>query len=165
MELQLLYLACIGLAVLTSLVTFDSHRTPYKWFALLLFITLVMETSGYYMLKHKIEKNFIFHFYTPVQFTILSLLYHHSIHQIRLKRIIAWTLPFFLVFCIVNVAYLQKLKDYNSYGFMLKGILIVLWIMFFFYDLYHKNEFENPLKMPLFWISLGYLFFSPVPYF
>jgi hypothetical protein len=159
MDIQLIYIATIFISFAVSILTLRKQPAYFAWLSFLLLITCIEEGFGYYMLHKGVKHSFISHFYSPVEFLILSYMYYREVSKDWMKKIIVVAMPVFLLFSAVNIFYLQKLNVYNSYGFIIKGVFIVLWVLLFFYDLYMRDSFENPLKMPMFWISIGLIFF------
>ena len=159
MNLQVIYISIVFLSFIVSIIYYRNHPKYFFLLSALLLITFIVEATGYYMLRNKIKHAFIFHFYAPIEFSILSYLFYREIQTSWIRKMILLVMPLFLIFSTVNIFYLQKLKVYNSYGFIIKGVLVVCWILLFFYDLYNNDKFENPLRLPMFWISIGLLFF------
>lgn len=102
---------------------------------------------------------FIFHVATPLEYTILSLLYRSVIVNGMLKKIITFSIPFFLVLSIASSIFIQPLNTNNSYTIILASVIIVFLTLFFLRETLLLQPVTILHRFPMFWISVGILFY------
>jgi hypothetical protein len=103
---------------------------------------------------------FVYHFLIPLQFITVMMLYYQVFLNSFIRRSLIWLGILFTLFSIIMSATLQPLSDYNSYSILLKYTLIVLIVMFYFYETFRVTLYPEIHKHSLFWISVGFLFHS-----
>ena len=64
-----------------------------------------------------------------------------------------------LLLAILNYAFLQSPKTFNSYTSYVGGILIIILVLRFLYELLAKMPVEKVQTLPLFWIAFGALIY------
>jgi hypothetical protein len=130
---------------------------------ILIYLVLIVVTSIaaiYVLVFLKLRNNlFIFHIFTPIQYLILSLLYSHEIANPSIKRIINYSIPFFIVLSILFSIFVQKLTDTNSIITIIESIGLITWPLLFLKQTLEMQRVRSLLTFPMFWISVGLLFY------
>jgi hypothetical protein len=130
---------------------------------ILIYLVLIVVTSIaaiYVLVFLKLRNNlFIFHIFTPIQYLILSLLYSHEIANPGIKRIINYSIPFFIVLSILFSIFVQKLTDTNSIITIIESIGLITWPLLFLKQTLEMQRVRSLLTFPMFWISVGLLFY------
>src|SRR5689334_7360847 len=91
--------------------------------AIIVYLLLVLVTSsiGIYLVHTGVRNNlFLLHIYTPIEYTILSLLYRHVISRTVTKKIITISIPAFFILSIVFSIFVQKIHENNSFITLIK---------------------------------------------
>ncbi|AEV98094.1 hypothetical protein A4D02_14345 [Niastella koreensis] len=125
------------------------------------YLVLVLATSvlAVYLRKIGVRNNlFLFHIYTPIAYTILSLLYLNAITSALLKKIITASIPFFILLSIVFSAFVQKPHESNSYSNVVMSLLILTWSLFYLREVLLLQRVTHLQRFPMFWICVGILF-------
>ncbi len=158
-DLQQIYIFTVFICFVVSLQYRKYHSFSVRILSILLFIILFVETSGYTLRTIlKLNNQFLFHFYGPVEYSFMAFLYASHYKNQAAKKSTLISIPVFIVFCIVNSTYLQKLTE-TPYNFIVRCCLILLLVLYYFYELIKSNEVLIFSKIPLFWINIGNFFF------
>ncbi|MEA5257398.1 hypothetical protein VB264_06360 [Arcicella aquatica] len=159
MDLQIVYIATVVICFFVSLLN-QKHNEPYfKVFTFLLFVIIVVETSGYTINKVlKSDNQFLFHIYGPIEYTCIAYIYSSTFKNRIAKKITLFSIFIFIIFSAFSSLYLQTFTD-TPYNFLLRCLLIIGLSLFYFYELYLKDEIIILTKLPMFWISVGNFFF------
>jgi hypothetical protein len=126
-----------------------------------LLLLLLLSIASICILVYTPIKNnlFIFHIFTPVQYLILSLLYSYEISTVPIRRIIQASIPVFIVICILLSLFVQKMTDNDSIATIIGSIGLILWPLLFLRQTLKLQEVNSLLRFPMFWISVGFLFY------
>lgn len=155
MDLKIVYIATVVICFFVSLLNQKHNESYFKVFTFLLFVIIVVETSGYTMKKMlNIENQFLFHIYGPIEYTCIAYIYSSTFKNTIAKKLTLYSIILFIVFSSFSSLYLQSLTD-TPYNFLLRCLLIIGLSLFYFYELYQKEEVINLTKLPMFWISVG----------
>jgi hypothetical protein len=89
------------------------------------------------------------------QYLLLMLVYLFLINSPYIKRIIAFIIPSYIVFSIINFIFLQGLNNINDYTHILASS-IMLFLVFTHFEQIRKDTILLKLSnQPIVWISLG----------
>lgn len=162
----MLYLGIVAVVFMISLIENHRHTPPFKWLSVLLVLILITEGVGYWLDKQKVNQQFLFYFYTPIEYLFLSNLYASQYTSTRVSRWIRISGLLFLGFCIAYAANNNfNLRIAAIPLFLIEWMAILILVLYYFYDLY-KNDYLSSIKQtPLFWISVGNFFFYSGTFF
>ncbi len=156
-----LYLV-LSLLALLSYVPTIFKKQDYAQFVFLYLIILVLTflVSIYSTNILKLRNNlFIFHIATPLEYTVLALLYRSVIVNGVVKKIIAFSIPLFVAVSIASSVFMQPLTTNNSNTIILASIIIVFLTLFFLRETLLLQQVTILHRFPMFWISVGILFY------
>jgi hypothetical protein len=145
-------------AFVCSVIVFKATRHSYlKWFLPFLFVTAVIELTGAYRAQVlQLSNHPIYNIYSPVG--ILFYAYIFSIHLKQFKKLV-WSSVIILVsFAIINLAFIQGMGKFNSYTQIIGSFIIIIFSCLYLYTLMNMEQYQNLLKIPMFWITTGLLF-------
>jgi hypothetical protein len=126
----------------------------------LLLVLLLSIASICVLLFTPLRNNlFISHIFTPVQYLILSLLYSYEISTVPIRPIIQASIPVFIGICILLSLFVQKMTDNDSIATIIGFIGLILWPLLFLRQTLKLQEVNSLLRFPMFWISVGLLFY------
>lgn len=134
----------------------------YSGYAIIAYLVLSLVTSivATYLRKTGVRNNlFLFHIYTPIEYTILGLLYRNEVTGALLKKIITATIPFFITLSIVFSAFVQKPDENNSFITVIESLLILSWSLFYLREVLLLQQVTHLHRFPMFWICVGILFY------
>lgn len=162
----ILYLGFIWLGMLVSIPTFFISDNPYKKQHRCSFIILaaiaVLESFGTYTSSNGINNVWAFNIVFVYVETLLFLYFFTLVfNDPKFFKIIILLSAVFLLWGIVNTLWIQTFDLLQTYSFILGSSLIIGCSIYFFYQIFHGNLFQNQnlLSMPSFWIVTFMLFF------
>jgi hypothetical protein len=162
-----IYLFILAISFSASIIN-RVNLPPYYWlFSLLLGLSIINESLAYYLLYYSHSKQktyFLYHFFIPVYYSILACVYYNYFQGL-IKKTVLYSIPVFIGFNIYLSIFVQKLDVVNTYSFMIMTVLVMGMTLYFFYELFVKNQFPNLWRVPFFWINTGNLFFYPGMFF
>lgn len=161
-----LYMALIAFCVIIGLYRKAISEYTFFILTLLLGVTLIVESVGYYNLwtKNKIA-GWIFLLFLPVQYLLYSLYFKNIIKNNKIKRVIIISVPILLLWNVCNTVYFQNFLMLNTYAILLACLLYCIWSSIYLIQLLQDIGDENLAHNPHFWISTGTLFFYSVSFF
>lgn len=112
------------------------------------------------MMKAGVQNNlFLFHIYTPIEYSILSLLYANVISNPVTKKIIAYSIPLFITLSVLSALFVQHITENNSFITILESLLVLSWSLFFLREVLLLRQVTVLQQFPMFWICVGILFY------
>lgn len=153
----------LGLAVLTLLAYLLRLRSEhyFKFIAIYMGVLIVASIAAIVMIKlHYASSNLIvFHLLAPVEYAVLSLLYYHTFRNVGIRRAIRYSMPAFILMSALFSLYVQRVDTNNSYIVITESTLITLWSLLFLRETIILQRESALQKFPMFWISIGLLFY------
>ena len=150
-------MSILSICFLTGLTTLHTLKMPLKVIFGYVLISFVTECIGFYLL-HIIGKNsqYLYSYYRPVSFSILSIFFFYILNNQNIKKIIPLIAILVLLFSLYFI-WIGKSFEFNSqFGLLSKLILAIYAIIYLRQILNFDNKiFSNPY----FWTVTGILFF------
>jgi hypothetical protein len=154
-------------AFLMAVISYLRHRDPVsKWFVVLLLLTNLVEWGNLfrlYSIRH--SNNWIFNLFNPLEFAFYVCLFYSLYKNKEDKRKVARLYLGLLILTVLNILFLQGIRYFDSYSFMLGSLLILYCVYLFFKQLMQHVDDQNILKNRFFWVSVGLLFFYTGEFF
>jgi len=146
------------LPFIVSVINFrkiDLILKPVFW---LLVINVVVEIVGVVLFHLNLSNNFILHYYTVVEFGLISLFYSFFFKSYFKLLLINLLIPVFLLAAFIDY---KVYGLYSSYNFSpsVECIILVFYSLFFFFYVLIILIFVVFLAMPIFWINTAVLFY------
>lgn len=141
-----------------------SELTYFSFLGIFLIISFVFDGAAVFIMFNrqlavKFNSNlFLYHFAVPLQFSSIILIYYYSFKSARFKIYSKFSILFFIGCSICLSIWIQPLYEYNSYSILLKHLIVILTILFYFYETIVEMPYKSIYTQPLFWISVGFLF-------
>ncbi|WP_066835864.1 hypothetical protein [Rufibacter ruber] len=155
-----IYFAFLALSVVVWSLRFKHLDTPQKILGLCLAITLLVEAYAAHLMFQKINNSFLYHLLIPLQYLFLSGVFYVALSGKRIRRAILLTLPVYVVAVLIFFLTVQTILEYNSYARVLKNVLVVAWVLFYYREVFIGVKVSRLEREPMFWISTGLLFYS-----
>lgn len=153
------------LTVIIAIFLFRKQKNALKILSAFLLLSLLLQFLIIYLnVQHK-NNLYLFHIYTPIEFSTLSILFYLTSLRRSSKSIVVVICAMFITFCIVSAFFLQPLKDFNSISRGVEGILAIGLCTYFFYELFVAEESIDILKFPFFWLFAGWLIYFAGTFF
>ncbi len=160
MSFLLSYFYFIVLSFIVSLFVYFDSRSPYlKLFPPFLFVTLVAEFTGSYLSFIGKKNNFIYSFFTVVEFCFYMFLISLIINNPKAKKIIRVSAIFYCIISISNILFYQGIDTFHTITYCLGCLAIVAVCIYYFFELFRSPKSVKLSKDPAFWICSGLLFF------
>lgn len=152
------YASLLVIGIITSSVRYGYAMPSHIAILLVTFvITFIVEIFARYVIVK--PNHWLYNLYLPIEYFLFSAVYYVTFCLKKTRRIIVICSWLLLVFVIINITSLQKIKEFNTYTLLISGTLILTWVFLYFKQLLQKKEYINLLREPMFWISTGLLFF------
>lgn len=100
---------------------------------------------------------FLSHFLTPIEYTFLAAIYYRSLESRPVKWIILASIPLFVIGCLLLSVYAEELDQNDSYAKIIEAILVTVWVLGYFKEVFGTRRLLSMHQDPLFWISTGFL--------
>lgn len=161
-----IYLLIILICVFIGVYYKVTSKKEFWPLILLLTITLIVESLGYYNLftAHKIA-GWLFPIFLPAQYCLMGIYFKYIIKSRQTQKWIIISIPIMLGWNVYNSIFLQNLKMLNTYAILLACILYCVWSIAYFIELLNSETDEHLAQNPHFWICTGTLFFYSSSFF
>jgi hypothetical protein len=151
----LVTLFCYSLAAIKRKNLFNTIILGY---CLVVLITSTIALYYMYFAHHK-NNLFLFHIFTPVEYSLISWLYAKNFHTPLLRKLTAFSIPLFVALALVFSIYIQPININNSDIIIIESILLCAWALLYLRELIIFEQTEPPFRTPLFWLSVGVMFY------
>ena len=137
-----------------------SSHISYKLLLLFLFITFSNELIAYLLIRYKhANTHLLYNIYNYFRFPFLCFIFSKILPKEKpFTTLIKWfyyLVPVLMIVCFVFNG-LHKLHIlYVTTGY----VFLIFLCMGFFYTHIKKDEMQNPLLQPFFWIATGFMFY------
>ena len=159
--LPLFYYFEIG-ALTTSLFCYHQIRyTPLKWFIPYLVLMICTEFLGRFITKELGQANsWLFNLSIPIEYLFFGFLIGNLCLSESFKKIIFFICIFFSVYVVINLFFLQGVKNLNTNTLKTGSCLMIFTSALGLIDIFKNDNHISLLNNSLFWISTGVLFFN-----
>lgn len=137
----LFILVPFGLGIISVSRFYRSDRLIFVYIVLSGVVNAVVS----FMASRGINNMPVFHIFTVVEFTIISLFYM-TIYTNKIQlRIVKVVLLLFILFSITNSFFIQPITSFNTYSRSLGAIILILYCVVYFQQLISTvMDFNNP---------------------
>jgi hypothetical protein len=94
-----------------------------------------------------------------------SAIYYNAFFSRVLKKTVVILSALVLLIMIVNVVFIDAIKDYPALPHTVLNIVLIFYSLAYFYQLLSRQEFVHIEKQGLFWINAGVLFYFSINIF
>lgn len=160
-----IYFLLLLLTLASYLVKLNRQEKFIPWITILLSFWLVTTLAAVLLPLYGTIRNnlFIYHIITPVEFTIILLLYHSYFENVVIKKLLVYSIPIFIMLCIVFSLFVQKIDVSNSYTSIMEAAVVIPVSLLFLKETAQLQRVKSLLHYPMFWISVAFLFGYTVP--
>lgn len=106
----------------------------------------------------------LYNFFVIVEFIFYLYVLKSVIFSPSVKKKMNWIIFFFIVLTGTNQVISLKVENFQSVTYAMGSMLIVIYSIFYFYELFNLPEFVDLLREPSFWIVSGLLFYYTCTY-
>jgi hypothetical protein len=151
------YFITLGYSILVCFKHRKRHEYPISYVWLYLTLTFLIDIASEILDSIGKEFQYLYILFAPVEFYFISTIYYFNTKRIYWKRTIQASFLIYLITCVVYLVILNSNTHYHIFN--LRGGLIILMALVYFDELYKKNDYVELQSEPIFWISIGNLFF------
>jgi hypothetical protein len=123
-------------------------------------LVIIIELFKPLLKKNGINKHSLEHFYHLIEIWLFLLCYY-TYNKENKNRPVVKAIPFLLIAVSVLYPfisfYIEGISNACTLCFLINSVLLILFALCFFYDLYVKNTEVNILSFGFFWINAGNL--------
>lgn len=156
-----LYFCFIVISFLVSLTVYFIPKSSIylKLFPPFLLATFLVEMFALYLITIKQSNVTLFNFFTTFEFCFYLWIISLIISNKKMKKIIRITLVIYAFTAIINILFIQKMKMFHTVTYSLGCLLIVLFCIYYFFELFRLPKSIKLQNDPAFWICSGLLFY------
>jgi hypothetical protein len=117
----------------------------------------ILEIWSDVLLLHKTNNQFLYHFFIPVLFLILSYVFYLNIKNMRTGK---WLLGLSIAMMLICWCFsftIQSIKDINSYAHLATRLVLCSWVVLYFRQLLYIDDYEPLIPNYMFWVSVSVL--------
>ena len=157
---HMIYLTILAIAFVTNVLCAKSHPS-LKVIPYVLGITVI--TEGYVNIAYLCEGNSfnanpIYHFFIPLEYSLLAYFFSQNIQSNVLKKVILASIFIFAILGFFFSWYVVGLQNFPGHNYNIGGILLCTWALIIIFKF--EVTLRLPIyKFPIFWICLGILVF------
>jgi hypothetical protein len=148
------------LIFLISLSVFLERPVPlYLRFFPLYFFLLAIETYiVFYTSSRGIHNNILTNNWGIAEFCFYFFVVRDILANTLMKKVILYSTLIYAIFSLINIFFIQHYDAFNSVNFTIGCILVVVFCIYYFVELFQKTEVQSLTRSPSFWIVTGLLF-------
>lgn len=147
----------ILLCFLLSIFFFNKVSIEDKAVPFFFFFLLCIEYYCALLNKRGFETDYIYNFWFPIEYCFYSLFiasYITRSGKIKLSRSLVIA---YLLFTVVYYSLNNNLRNFSSLCYLCGFIVLLLTMLFKFYEILNQEIIYNPLKNEIFWFMMGLL--------
>jgi hypothetical protein len=152
-----IYLCLLIISFLLSLFAFNKEKR-LRFFPFLLGIALITEGITQLIFNSKINFNFIYHIYIPLEYSLWAGYFYLSIDIQKIKKIILFTIPIFIALSVFISFKIVSWHKFPTLQLNIEGILLVIWAVIAIFTIKVQQN-KLIFSLPAFWICIGVLIY------
>lgn len=156
-----LYFTYYIINLVAAMICFSAwkkEKVVFKFQWIYLSLNLLSELSAHFLKNLKIDFLFIYNIFIPIEFVFYISLLRSELKSKMIRKIAMQSNWFFCIIGAINLFFLQEYFEYN-YLYMLRCVIFIVFIAYYFYELYDSDEVFSITQIPTFWISIGFFVF------
>lgn len=157
-----IYVYFIALSFLVSLtIYFSGKPIPFhlKIFPPFLASTLTVESTSQYLAARGVNNIALYNFFTTFEFGFYLYFISLVVHSRTAKKIIYATIVLYSLAAVANILFYQGMKIFHSVTYAVGCLLVVIFGIYYFLELFRVSRSLRLKYNPTFWICSGLLFF------
>lgn len=154
------YIYFIAISLLVSLLVYQKPSQFYlKLFPPFLLLTFIAEVYASWLFTVGRNNVTIYNFFSTFEFCFYLFIISIIIKNNRIKKIILGTVFLYAIVAVVNIVAILKMKTFHVTTYTVGCLLIVIFCIYYFGELFRFPEQGKLLHNPAFWICSALLFF------
>lgn len=155
----------VGLLLVVSVILATRYRNltfnlkPLLALSLLHLLIELLADYLHFGFTPALDNVFLYHLLTPLDYTVLAVVFYRTIADTRLHQAIFWSIPVFWLIAGLFILFFEPLTEFNTLAVRAESVLITFWCFQYFRSLLIRNDPYFPEKDPAFWIIVVILFY------
>lgn len=151
----ILLISCCGLS--TFIYLSDPNLKVFRGvFILALIIELMVTLITLY--KWSFPIYVLYHFYIPVEYSLLTFFFFKTIDQRRLRQLAQYSIPAFIIISLVISEFQVGWVNFPGLNLNIEGILLCLWAIITLFSI-KPHTFLPIYRLPVFWICMAIIIY------
>lgn len=144
-----------------GLLTYKKLDDEGKKILIFFGVFLLIDFSIGWLAHHMINNMPLFNLGCLLEFSFYAYLFASNIKNRRWQKGIYYSIGFYVIFTIFAILFIRSIYQFNSETRVIESFLLVFFSLLYFSELSKSLTAEklNILKIPMFWISIGILFY------
>jgi len=156
------YIYFIAASFIASLSVFLMQKNKFsflKYFSAFLLLTLIAEVYGSYLFSINRNNVVLYNFFSIFEFSFYFFIISLLIKNVRMRKIIRISIISYIFLAITNILFIQGMQTFHTITYSLGCLLIVIFCIYYFLELFRFPKSEKLYTNPAFWICSALLFF------
>lgn len=147
---------------LTALILLSKRTGIWRLFILLLFLTIVAETTGWYLWNIRGVQNnsWIFNILLLIRVSVFITLLGSAEPLRKARKAVSFAGSFYNAFGVCNLLFFEGPWTYNGITEVVGDIILAVMSCYFFYKVLTEEAFTNLFTYEYYWFANGLLFHS-----
>jgi len=152
------YYSSLIISALIGIVYFKKVETPFRWIAILIWMTLLSEGVAKYI-AYGIGQtnNEVYHIFTPLEYIIYIFIFTGFLNSKKWNAMLWLSAAGLVLLEIGNTIYFQSWKEMNTNTIITENVLLVFLSLVLFLRIRKIPFQQNLLKEGVFWFNSGVL--------
>jgi len=156
-----IFAAVAFLASVTIFFTGGKARYGYlKVFSLFLLANLITEGITAYKAWAGVHNLVLSNFVTAFDFAFYLYFFGQIVRSEKVKKIIQFLVILYPVLFLINIFFIQGMDTFHSMTWCLGCLLVIIFCIYYFWELFQQTQSINLSRQPSFWICCGLLFYN-----
>lgn len=145
---------------LISLMIFFQKPNPFwlKMFPIYFFFAAVSGFYSEWLVSHGHYNTGVANVWGTLEFCFYYYVFHEIISDKRTRRYIFILAILYGLFAFINILFIQKKIGFNAVNYSIGSLLVVLFSIYYFIELFQKTLVQSLSRSPAFWIASALLF-------
>jgi hypothetical protein len=156
------YIYIITLSFLVSLSVYSktkNYEFYLKLFPPFLLTTIIIEFVASYMSNAKMNNMVLYNCFSTYEFCFYLFVIGHIVSSRKIKRLMWIGIIPYAIAAFVNIFFIQDPKVFHSTTYSIGCLLIVLYCIYYFLEIFRLPKSVSLKNSSSFWICSGLLFF------
>lgn len=162
MSLQLyIYVIIITISFLLSCFLLFKVRIPLyiKFFTPFLLLSIILEFTASWLIRNNKSTMSLYNFSSILEITFYLWVLLNILNRQLVKKVITAAVIIYPILSLIDIFFIQKLGAFHSISYAFGCLLIIIFSLTYFLELFAKPKTVILSKEPAFWICSGLFFF------
>lgn len=156
--------ASILIPLFIALFNYKFLDKPLIIIVLFLIGSAIFNLVGIVMANYAIPNLWVFHFYNIFEFALVSWFYN-ALFKYKFNKVIFILIAILTVLCLINLIFVQKNMQFNTYTRSLEAIIVIGYCIVFFNQQSQRMDEYNWSAESFNWINVGFLVYFAGTFF